>query len=328
MGSLPAARLVSAVLAVLPVFALVACGAPPLPKGRVDPPAGARIDHEVDPSELFPADLDLVVRIDVGRMRAGIGPAIADRLAKTALTDTAEDELREAMACAEVVWIACRAVDALEPIDANTGDRVVVIEGKSCMPDLAAAKWERVRSGNARLRIFDRVGEAPRWGTARIMNLGNHAAVFVSPVELDAVKRVMNAGPDERRGTPSAEGLVSFDQRAGRLPPGLEKKYPAIAGVLAGIERVRGFAVLVDDGLRVEAEVVGASKPGADRAARFLDAMRDNLAKSPRFGAALKDVRVEQTEKLVQVRLTVPAKALLAMVAGDGGAPAEAPRRP
>jgi hypothetical protein len=289
-------------------LALTACGGPPSPGTSADAPAGPRVDHEVDPTDLFPADLDLVLRVDVGRMRAGIGPAALDVLAKRALTGGAEDELREALACAEVVWVATRLADA------DAGDRVIVVEGKSCMPSLVAARWERVRSGNARVRIFDRTAEAPRAGTARIMNLGNRATVFVSPVELDAVKRVMDAGPDAKRGSPTAEGIVSFDQRAGRLSPALEKKYPSIGAVLAGIERVRGFAVLVDEGLKVDAQVLGATTASADRAARFLEAMRNSLAKSARFAAALKDARVEVVEKTVQVRVTVPAKVLLAVI--------------
>jgi hypothetical protein len=138
--------------------------------------------------------------------------------------------------------------------------------------------------------------------------------VLVSPVELDAVKRVIDAGPDAKRGAPTAEGLVSFDQRAGRLPPSLEKKYPSIGAVLAGVERVRGSAVLVDEGLKIDAQVVGANPAGAERAAHFLEALRDTLAKSARFAPVAKDARVEQTEKLVQVRVTVPAKVLLSAI--------------
>jgi hypothetical protein len=272
---------------------------------------GPRIERDVDATDLFPADLDLVVRVDVGRMRAGIGPAAADAMARRALQDKAGEEVREALACAEVVWIGTRVADF------DAGDRVIAVEGKSCMPSLLAARWERVRSANGRVRIFDRKDEAPRAGTARIMNLGNKATVFVSPVELDAVKRVTEAGPDPKRGAPRAEGLVSADLRAGRLPPTLEKKYPSIGAVLAGIERVRATAVLVDDGLKIEAQVLGVSPPDAERAARFLEAMRDNLAKSPRFASMLKDARVERVEKMVEVRLTVPAKALLAMMSGE-----------
>jgi hypothetical protein len=133
-------------------------------------------------------------------------------------------------------------------------------------------------------------------------------------VELDAVKRVMDEGPDAKRGAPAAEGLVSFDQRAGRLPPSLEKKYPSIAAVLAGVERVRGSAVLVDEGLKVEAQVVGVNAARAERVARFLEALRDTLAKSARFAGVAKEARVEQVEKIVHVHVAVPAKVLLGVL--------------
>jgi len=303
------ARALVAPIALL--VALAGCGGAP-PKaaaGRAAP--GAHVERDVDPADLFPIDLDLVVRIDVGRMRAGIGPAAADALSKRALQESAEPELREALGSADVVWIAARAAEL------DGGDRIVVVEGRTSMPELAAARWERVRSLNGRLRIFDRTDGAPRTGTARIINLSNRAAAFVSPVELDAVRRILDAGPDERRGNPRAEGLVSLDLRTSRLPPALEKKYAAISAVLAGVERVRGTAVLVDEGVKIDAQVLGATVAGAERAARFLEAMRDSLAAVPRFAAAARDVRVEQVEKTVQVRLTVPSKAVLAMMAGD-----------
>ncbi len=292
-------------------LALAGCGSAPPSPARGHAAAGVRVEKDLDPPDIFPADLDLVVRIDVGRMRSGIGPAVADALSKRALQESPEPELREALASADVVWIAARAAEL------DVGDRIVVVEGRTSMPELSAARWQRVRSPNGRLRIFDRKEEAPREGTARIINLGNRAAAFISPVELDAVRRVLGDGPDEKRGNPAAEGLVSVDLRAGRLPPALERKYAAIGSVLAGVERVRGSAVLVDEGVKVDAQVLGASVAGAERAARFLEAVRDSLAADPRFAAAAKDVRIELVARTVQVRLTVPAKAVLGMMGAE-----------
>lgn len=274
-------------------------------------PGGPRVVHEIEPSELFPADLDLVVRLDVGRMRAGLGPLAADELSKRALQGTGENELAEALACADVVWIATRAAEV------EVGDRIVVIEGKRCMPELGRGRWEKVRSANGRVAIFDRHGEAPRSGTARIVNLGDRATVFVSPVELDSVKRVLDAGPDEKRGSPTAEGLVSLDLRAKALPPALARRYPAIAAVLGGIERIKGSAVLADDGLRVNAQVLGKAAAGAEKAARFLEAIRDSLTEG-RFADAAKSAKIEVVERTVQVKLTVPARLLLGAVGAAG----------
>lgn len=292
--------------------ALVACSSAPAKpaadgKARI---AGIRVDRELEPTEILPADLDLVIRLDMARMRGGIGPAAADALSRRALSDNAEPELREALGCAEVVWIAAHASDL------ESGDRVIVIEGRSCMPELLSSRWERVRSGNGKLRIFDRKDAAPRTGTARIMNLGNKATAFVSPVELDAVKRVLDDGPDDQRGNPVAEGVVSVDLRPRPLPPALAKKYRSIGAVLAGIERVRGTAVLVNDGLKIDAEVTGKSAEGATKAAKFLEGLRDSLSGSQKFGETVQKARVETIEKIVQVRVVVPSKVLLGALAG------------
>lgn len=299
-----------AIAALLAIAALAACGGAEKPSAGRQIPGGPRVSRNLEPTEIIPADLDLVVRLDVERLRAGIGPLAADALAKQAIRAGGEAEIGEALSCADVLWIAARAAEI------ERGDRVIVIEGKACMPDLARSRWEKARSANAKVRIFDRIGAAPRAGTARIMNLGDRATAFVSPVELDSVKRVLDQGPDDQRGNPRAEGLVSVDVRPRPLPPGLAKKYPSIAAVLSGIERLRGSAVLVDDGLKVTAEVLAKSPASAEKTSKFLGAVRDSL-KEGRFAETVKDAKVEQVDKTVQVRVTVPSKLLLAVMKGD-----------
>ena len=77
-------------------------------------------------------------------------------------------------------------------------------------------------------------------------------AALSSPAAL-ATTRLLRDGPDAGRGDPTANGLVSVDVRGHRLPPSLEKKYPSIAVIIAGIVRIRGSATLAEDGVRVEA---------------------------------------------------------------------------
>ena len=290
-------------------LALAALGCASSPQKGAAAPV---VDRELEPTDVFPADLDLVMRIDVGRMRSGIGPATTADLAKRALESGrgAGDELREALGCAEVVWIGVHAADIA------TGDRVVAVEGKKCMPELLSGRWEKTRSPNKRVLIFDRRSAAHRGGTARIMNLGNKATVFVSPVELDAVKRVLSAGPDANRGNPTAEGLVSADLRVRPLPPGLAKKYHSIAKVLAGLERVRGSARLRDEGLEIDVEVLAKTDTSASDAAGFLEILRGSLAQDARFAEVMKTAHVEQVERTVEVKLTLPPKLVLSLLSG------------
>jgi hypothetical protein len=277
------------------------------PKERPPEPA---ISRRVDPGELFPADLDLMVRIDVARMRAGIGPLATESIEAQALRQAGDDVLKDAIRCADVIWLGARMGDL------EAGDHVVAVEGKTCSPDLDPERWERVPSANREVAIFDRKGDsAPRAGTARVLTLGRRVAVFVSPVERDSVARVLRDGPDPRRGNPTAEGIVSVDLRAERLPLPIERRFPSIAAIVAGLSRVRGSAAVVDEGLQIDAEIQSPTERGADKALRFLTALRDNVA-DPRLTQVMQSVRLEQVERTVRVRLLLPASILLALLSG------------
>jgi hypothetical protein len=295
---------------------VVSCGAKA--QGPKERPPGPVLSRTLDPAELIPADLDLTVRIDVARMRSGIGPLAASGMEARALQRAGDDVLKDAIRCADVIWLGAR----LGELDA--GDHVVAVEGKDCSPDLDPGRWERAPSANREVAIFDRKGDsAPRSGTARVLTLGRRAAVFISPVERDSVARVLQDGPDPRRGNPAAEGIVSVDLRAGRLPLSLERRFPSIAAIVAGLSRVRGSAVVVDEGLRIDAEILGLTERGADKALRFLTALRDNVA-DPRLTGVMESVRLEQVERTVRVRVLIPARILLALLSG----PEEPKREP
>ena len=290
-------------------LALAGCGSSAAPsKGSRASAAAPAIDRRLDPAEIFPADLDLVVRLDVARMRSSIGPAAASAMAARAAREAGDDVLRAALACADVVWLGARVRDL------DAGDHVVLVEGSSCTPELDLANWKEQPSRNKSLKIFDRVDPPRRAGTGRVIVFGDHAAAFVSPMELDSVARVLEVGPDARRGNPVAEGVVSLDVRADRLPPSLEQKFPSIAAILAGLERVRGTAVVVDEGVQIDVQILSPTAKGAEKALRFLTALRDNV-EDVRLAAVIRKVSIEQIEGTVRVRLLLPGRAVLALLA-------------
>ncbi len=314
-------RLAVAALALL-AFAGSACSGG---KERVrEAPAGPRVIRDLDPTELLPGDLDLVVRIDLARMRSALGPASGGEIARRALAsgaplDAGEPEIREALRCADVVWYGTRVADL------EAGDHVIIVEGRDCLPELGRGRWHTVRSANGSLRIFDREGEAKRPGTARIINLANRAIAFVSPVELDSVKRVLDKGPDDRRGVPKGEGIVSFDLRAGRLSPGVEKRFPAVGRLVEGLDRMKGQIVLDDAGLRVDAQIAGKTKAGAERAQKFVEALKESL-KGSRYEAMLGELKAELVESTVRLKVVVPMKALQELMPREEAAPAPPPK--
>ncbi|WP_438032817.1 hypothetical protein [Sorangium sp. So ce204] len=315
-------RAAVAAAAALMALGLPACGdaAPGLAGGghptRAASPAGPRVVRRIEPADLLPADLDLVVRVDVARMREGLGQAASDELARRALDEVPDEALESALQRADVVWLGLRLADLEE------GDRVVVLEGRMAGLTPDPGRWEpapAAQEGGAvdRVAVFDRRGgvAGSRADTARIIALGDRAVALVSAVEVSSVARLLRDGPDARRGDPAAEGLVSLDLRARRLPPYLARRFPSIGALVAGVARVRAVASLHDEGVRLDVELVGVDAAGAARARRFLEVLRDNVEEG-RYADLMKELSIEQVESTVRLRWLFPAPLVLALLSG------------
>ncbi|UQA59612.1 hypothetical protein [Polyangium aurulentum] len=272
----------------------------------------------LDPAELFPADLNLVVRIDVGRMRSQLGPA-ADALKARAEAETDERIVTRALERARVAWIGLRLADL------DAGDRVLVVEGDvgDLRPDPALySLGEPVADG---VSSFDRRGRVRRSSTARILHFGERVIAFVSPAEVDSVTRVLERGPDRNRRDPPAEGIVSVDLRPRRLPPSLERRFPSIGSIIRGIARARGSAAMDGETLRVEIEIQGVSAAAAERTEELIGALREG-GSATRYAALFTKLEVERVERTVRLRWGLPPEVLRALAsAPDGESAVQAP---
>ncbi|HVK68306.1 MAG TPA: hypothetical protein VM694_27795 [Polyangium sp.] len=289
-----------------------ACGGEvPAPKA---PTRGKR--DPLDPAELFPADLDLVLRVDLGRMRAQLGP-LADVLSARVEEESGSEEalVSQAIARAKVVWIGLRAADA------DAGDRVLVIEGdvEDVRPDPKLFRLVDPPIADD-IRSWERTGPLGRATTARIHTFADRMIVFVTPVEVDSVERVLLKGPDERRRDPAAEGLVSADLRARRLPPSLERRFPSIASIIGGLDRARASAVMVGDALRVDAEITAGTGQAAGKAENLLRALREG-GQGSRYAALFEEMRIERVDRAVRVRWDLSSDVLRALLEGKLAAP-------
>ncbi|WP_437852462.1 hypothetical protein [Sorangium sp. So ce363] len=310
-------RAAAVAAAAMMALGLPACGdaAPRLAGGghpaRAASPAGPRVVRRIEPADLLPADLDLVVRVDVARMRDGLGQAASDELARRALDEVPDEALESALQRADVVWLGLRLADLEE------GDRVVVLEGRMAGLTPDPGRWEPAPAAQDGVAVFDRRGgvAGSRADTARIIALGDRAVALVSAVEVSSVARLLRDGPDARRGDPAAEGLVSLDLRARRLPPYLARRFPSIGALVAGVARVRAVASLHDEGVRLDVELVGVDAAGAERARRFIEVFRDNV-EDVRYADLMKELSIEQVESTVRLRWLFPAPLVLALLSG------------
>jgi hypothetical protein len=300
-----AAAIVSAASLGLAAIVAAGCGgsAPGVKAGERPP----QLSRRLEAIDLLPADLDVVLRVDVARLKAGLGPGFAEALAGRAAEQGGDAFIAEVMAQADTVFIGLRLVD----IDA--GDRVLVAEGRLGEIHIEPSEWKETTPAATMegVRILDRRGPVPRGSTGRIIKASDRLYAFVSPVEVDATSRLLRDGADEGRGDPAAQGLVSIDVRGHRLSPSLEKKYPSIAAVIAGIARLRGSASMTDDGVKVAIDVVARSEPDAQRVEKLLVTFRDAAA-STRYADLLKTTIIDRAGPHVHVTATVPAALVIA----------------
>jgi hypothetical protein len=265
-----------------------------------------------DAADLIPADLDVVVRIDLGRVRATVGADPMKELAGLALgSEPADGLLRTALEQADVVWVGLRAADAL------AGDRVLVAEAPRATFEFDSASWRTATPPAEGIEQYDALDFVPRDGTARVLQVRERTLAFVSPVELDAVERLLRHGPDPMRATPAARGLVSLDWRVG--PPGvrLQNRYPSFSALLSGVERITAVVEPRGRDLAVSGRVLCHDERAASRVARFLKTIQEGSEQTERFSGMLQALRIEAASSLVRLEWLVPPDLLLALLPGS-----------
>lgn len=302
-------RVLVASLLSLPL--LSACGAELPPPG----PRRALVKHgRIDPAELFPADLDLVVRFDLGRIRADLGPMADTLFARLQAEGHHEDTLvATALSRANIVWLGLRLVDL------DAGDRLLVIEGDVSdlrpVPRLFAPVDPPIADG---VLSFERKESLKRDATARIHLFAGNTIAFVTPAEVDSVERVLSRGPDQHRRDPAAEGLISADLRAHRLPHSLEVRFPSIASIIGGVETARANVTMIAAALRIEIEINAASDLKARKVENLLRALREGGLGS-RYASLFDEMHIERIEHLLHVNITFPPAVLRSLVENKTG---------
>ncbi len=267
--------------------------------------------EQLDAVELFPADLDLVLRVDLARMRAALGPMANGLSSRVGSEIDARDELAaKAIERARVAWIGTRLADI------ETGDRVLVVEGdvEDLRPDPGIFQLLDPPLSDV-IKTFERRGPISRDATARVHLLGARTIVFVSGVEVDGVERILLRGADPGRRDPPADGLLSADLRGRRLPPGLERRFPSIGAIVRGIERARASVTMVDEGLQADVEVMTVSSAASTKLEGFLNALREG-GQGSRYAVLFDGLHVERIERAVRVKWLVPIEMLRRLVDG------------
>jgi hypothetical protein len=320
------------------LLSLVACG-PEVPKGGVvktaddaktDAPKARRVESAPD---LMPADLDLVLRVDLSKVRDSLGAEASEHLIGRAVDVAgAEGLIRSALARAEIVWVGLRMADV------EAGDRVMAIRTMKTRsvgdskptpavePDSIA--WKREDTEREDLARFVARGTTPRGGTERIFTFGEREAVFVSPVESQSVERLLREGADSERGQPVATGLLSLDYRTGKLSHEHENAYPSLAALVAGVIRMRATIDVVADRLELDGRIQCRSIATATKVELFLDTIRTATARRPRYAELLADLKLKRSESVVSIQWPMPRAVVAALLVDATPTPTTVPKTP
>jgi hypothetical protein len=259
----------------LGLSALGACG----PKPLAAPPPAPSVTSAV---QLIPPDLDVVVRLDWGRVKGALGTLALSALSREVVAQSGSgqetDELVIAsLMAADQVYLGYRPTPPLLPLD-----RVLAVQGRFEPVTRTPSGFSGAVDLGGDFRYWDRQpgGALERGSIARIYAYRDRVRAFVSEAELDAVERVLSGQGAERRLAPPEEGMLSLAARTWLLARLTGRG--ELREMLDDAKTLQIVADLESDGVRIEVDLTLANP---DRAQNLANAGQQVLARlGERFG--------------------------------------------
>ncbi|HXK19631.1 MAG TPA: hypothetical protein VNG33_17595 [Polyangiaceae bacterium] len=224
-----------------------ACGAKPLPP----PPPAPRVSSA---AELIPADLDVVIRLDLARVKAALGAVALSALAGQVLArgkpeQGADDLELSSLLEADQVYLGYRPSPLWAPLD-----RVLALQGRFTQLMRPPLGFGGATDLGGDVRYWDAKLAPARGGVARIYAMSQHLRAFVSEAEIDAVERALAGLSAARRLEPPEEGTLSLAARPALL--GVLSGHGTLRELLEGAKALHAVADLESDGVQLKAELV------------------------------------------------------------------------
>lgn len=265
------------------------------------------------PADALPGDLDLVVRVDLEKVRAALGPAGIElmRRGTGALpSDPGTSLVTSALERTTTAYLALRP--ELVPGEA---DNVLVLsgrfEGLGIDQALASAGFASPIDLGADVRRFDRRAKVGRAAPARIYAFRNEQLVFVSAAEIDSVEAVLEHGGRPSTLRPREQGVLAFAARLRALRFGLAQRYPSLARTIGEASGVEGSVAGSPDGLTLDLSFELPSEAAAQESAEGLGRVQEALSSGDgKLAALARGAKREAVGRYVVVRLAL-ARGLL-----------------
>ncbi|HET7544000.1 MAG TPA: hypothetical protein VFK05_29215 [Polyangiaceae bacterium] len=291
---------------------------------RVGPPPSAPSLER--PTAAIPADLDLVLRLDLRKMRETLGGPAMTALGEQALLGLRGDDretdalLLRALEQTDTLWLAVRPTATL-----SVADSVWVMVGHFPRfdPHRAAStpRFGPALDLGGNLRRYDRPHPALRSAPARIYARGDDLLVSLSEAEIDSVERSL----EEQRGMPPLEpaekGAFSAVARPQALPLSILAGTESLRRVVANANRLELNADLTGSGLDATLALRFEDTLLAEQVARALNEMRAALgADSGRLGRFATRTKIGSAGQYVSLQLALGRDELSELVNCRGSA--------
>jgi hypothetical protein len=312
------------------VFGLsFACGTP---QAEAPPPPPAPALGE--PALAMPSDLDLVVRVDMRRLRGALGAGF-DTIFEETIARARGDE-RDAetgrlllllLSRADTVWLGARPGHS-----PSLTDNVLVLRGAfgGLVPDAIGGEppWERPeRLGGAVLRYGRRTQPMSRAAPAVLYLREPDLAVLGSAAEIDALALTVEEGRGAAPLRAPEAGIVAVSARVPVLGQRLRQRAPTVARLFEGATRVSATC----DRKQADFEFgIDLEYGTAERVAEVAEPIRQVLAVLARSGFGfLEQARVDAVGASIGIRFALSAAELerrfACWVTSDCGAPVNPP---
>jgi hypothetical protein len=242
---------------------------------RAAPPRAPALSAPLD---AVPPDLDLVVRVDLAKVRSALGPAglASLRHGADALGETRQALVERALEASDTVVLALRP----ELIPHET-DNVLVLSGHftglGVDRALRQSGWSAPVDLGGDVRRFDRPERVSRGTPARVYAFGDERLVFVSTAEIDSVEAVLERGRAPSSVKPQSRGVLAFAARLRTLGAGLAASYPEFADAVGPALAVQGVVDSTATGLGLEVALELPTEAEATRTSDALGRIRQAL---------------------------------------------------
>jgi hypothetical protein len=255
------------------------------------------------PDAALPAHFDLVLRLDLARLRAEIGGELLRRVLVTTLIGDGDAPVGAALGAA--IDRADLSLLGVE-LGANiaSADKVVVLRGHFSSID-PGPSWSPVAPEQSAVEAFDIDAPDSPGALTRLYRLADELVVFAPRSQAAAIeRRLTRAGAEGLH--PPDRGVVSLALRPSAFVASYLGRYPRLASYLEGARSARAYADPDSAGLLTALEIeFGTSAAAAQASEVSSQLLRELAARGCALGELASATTSTHTEQVVSLEANV-----------------------